>query len=153
MIDDRLRVPQDPEYFNAVGLAVVAFARLEWNAVWCCHRLRPNYIATIEPAKKTAGVIGKDLKSLFLRITDETIREKAVRFADEFRGIVTDRNALMHGKPATAVNGAQMLFWNGNELSISMVDEFSDRCVIAGRNLNAFLHNELAEPCSVVLKK
>jgi len=151
VVDDRLRIPQDPEYFNAVGLAVVAFARLEWNAVWCCHRLQPDYIRTIEPARKTAGTIGNDLKSLFQKISDRPLREKAVPFADEFKVLVTDRNALMHGKPGTAKNGDQRLFRNGNQLSISIVDDFSDRCVRTGEHLNALLHNELAEPCSVVL--
>ena len=151
MVDDRLRVPQDPEYFNAVGLAVVAFARLEWNAVWCCHRLQPNYIQTIEPARKTAGTIGNDLKSLFLRISDGSLRQKAVPFADEFKVLVTDRNALMHGNPGTAKNGDQRLFRNGDELSIRFVDDFSDRCVRAEGHLNALLYNELAEPCSVEL--
>jgi hypothetical protein len=151
MVDDRLRVPQDPDYFNAIGLAVVAFARLEWNAVWCCHRLQPNYIRTIEPARKTAGTIGNDLKSLFLRIYDGPLREKAVPFADEFKIIVIDRNALMHGKPGTAENGDQRLFRNGTELSINVVNDFSDRCVRAGGRLNALLYDELAEPCRVVL--
>lgn len=151
VVDDRLRVPQDPEYFKAVGLAAIAFARLEWNAVWCCHRLQPNYIRTIEPAKKTAGTIGNDLKSLFLRISDRTLRERVVPYADEFKVLIIDRNALMHGKPGTTKIGDQRLFRNGNELSISMVDDFSDRCVIAGEQLSALLYNELAEPCSVML--
>lgn len=39
MANERLLIPQDADYFHALGLAIVAFARLEWNAVWCCERL------------------------------------------------------------------------------------------------------------------
>ncbi|NIK07418.1 hypothetical protein FHY11_000884 [Xanthomonas arboricola] len=52
MSDERLSVPQDPEYFAAMGLATIAFARLELNAVWCCERLAPGYLQTIEPKKR-----------------------------------------------------------------------------------------------------
>ncbi|MDR6263933.1 hypothetical protein [Roseobacter sp. N2S] len=156
MSDDRLLVPQDLDYFHAIGLAAVAFARLEWNAVWCCHRLQTNYIQTIEPARMTAGTIAKDLMLLFLRILDENLRAKALSFADEFKAIVPDRNAKMHGKPGTATNGDQRLFRHGCELTINDVNDFSDRCVTAGRQLNDLLHNdllhnELAETCTVVL--
>lgn len=151
MSDDRLRVPQDPDYFHAVGLAAVAFARLEWGAVWCCHRLQPGYIQTIETRRKTAGVIAGDLEGLFQRISDASLRAKAVPFANEFKLIVPERNALMHGKPGTAPDGAQRLFRHGNVLSVDDVNEFSDRCERAGGLLNALLYDELAEPCSVAL--
>lgn len=150
MTSDRLRVPQDADYFNELGLAVVAFARLEWNAVWCCYRLQPTYIQSIET--KTAGTIGTDLKRLFGRISDSSLSSRATPFADEFKAIINDRNAIMHGKPGTAKDGAQRLFRHGNELSISYINDFSDRCVRAGANLNALLYDELAEPCNVTLR-
>jgi hypothetical protein len=149
--DDRLRIPQDPDYFHAIGLAAVAFARLEWDAVWCCHRLQSKYIQTIEPKKKTAGTIANELKGLFLRISDEGLRAKAVPFAEEFKSIVLDRNGIMHGKPGTTEKGDQRLFGHGVELSINDINDFSDRCVRSGSHLNALLYNELAEPCSVML--
>ncbi|WP_292288820.1 hypothetical protein [Marivita sp.] len=151
MSDDRLRVPQDPDYFHAIGLAAVAFARLEWDAVWCCHRLQNDYIQTIEAKRKTAGNIARDLGCLFLRISDQSLRAKAVPFADEFKLIVADRNALMHGKPGTGNDGEQRLFRHGDEWTIIDINEFSDRCVRAGGRLNALLYNELAEPCTVAL--
>lgn len=149
MSDDRLRVPRDPDYFHAIGLAVVAFARLEWNAVWCCHRLQNDYIQTIEAKRKTAGNIARDLRCLFLRISDQSLRAKAVPFADKFKLIVTDRNALMHGKPGTRSDGEQRLFRHGDEWTIIDINDFSDRCVRVGGRLNALLYNELAEPCTV----
>lgn len=151
MSDDRFRVPQDPEYFHAIGLAAVAFARCEWNAVWCCHRLQPGYIQTIEDKKKTAGTIATEMKRLFLRIVDKDLREKAVPFSEKFKIIVDDRNSLMHGKPGTANNGNQRLFRHGRELSIDYVNDFSDRCVSVEGYLNLLLHNDLAEPCEVML--
>ena len=152
MSNDRLRIPPDPDYFHAIGLAVVAFARLEWNAVWCCYRLQPNYIETIESERKTAGTIAKNLKYLFSRISDRDLREKAVPCADEFKALIADRNTLMHGKPGTTSNKEQRLFRHGNgELSIDDVNNFSDRCVTAGIPLVDLLYNELKEPCNVVL--
>ena len=153
MSGDRIRIPQDSDYFHAIGLAAVAFARLEWDAVWCCHRLQLGYIQTIEPRRKTAGVIAEDLKGLFERISDAGLRAKAVPFADEFKQIVPERNALMHGKPGTAQDGVQRLFRHGHVWSVDDVNEFSDRCVRAGMSLNALLYDELAEPCSVALSQ
>jgi len=114
--------------------------------------LQSNYIQTIEPKKRTAGTIANDLEGLFFRISDGGLRAKAVPFAEDFKSIVLDRNALMHGKPGTAKNGDQRLFRHGSELSINYVNDFLDRCVRAGGHLNALLYNELAEPCSVALK-
>jgi len=34
----------DNIYLKALGRAVWAFALLEWNAVWCCELLEPNYM-------------------------------------------------------------------------------------------------------------
>jgi hypothetical protein len=150
-MDDRLRVPQDRLYFEAVGLAAIAFARLEWNAVWCCERLQSGYIRTIEPRKKTAGTIGRELEALFSRVADPTLRARVVPFAKEFRDVVEHRNGLLHGKPGTAPNGDQRLFRDGSEWSVNEVNAFSDRCVLAGEPLNALLYNEFVAPCAVAM--
>jgi len=102
MTGERLRIPQDHDYFHAIGLAAVAFARLEWDAVWCCERLEAGYINTIEPRRKTAGRIGQDMAALFLRVPDETLRLRIHLYAVEFCSIVEERNGLLHGKPGTA---------------------------------------------------
>jgi hypothetical protein len=151
MSNDRLRIPQDAEYFQAVGLAAVAFARLEWDSVWCCERLEPGFINTIESQKKSAGIIANDLKKLFSRVSDASFKSRIAPFADEFEAIVRERNGLMHGKPGTAANGDQRLFRHSLEWSIEAVHEFSDRCVRAGMPLNALLYDELKEPCSEML--
>lgn len=152
MSNDRLLIPQDPNYFHAIGLAAVAFARLEWDAVWCCQRLKDGYINTIEPRRKTAGKIAEDLERLFSRIADTDLRLKVVPFAAEFSAVVQERNGLLHGKPGTAPNGDQRLFRHGTEWTIDKINEFSDRCVKAGTPLNALLYDEFKEPCSVALR-
>lgn len=151
MSNDRIRIPQDPDYFHAIGLAAVAFSRLEWDAVWCCERLEIGYINTIEPRKKTAGKIAEDLERLISRITDADLRSKVAPFATEFSEIVQERNGLLHGKPGTAPNGDQRLFRHGAEWTIDKINEFSDRCVRAGSPLNALLYDEFKEPCSIAL--
>ena len=151
MNNDRLRVPPESEYFHAIGLATVAFARLEWDAVWCCNRLEPCYINSIEPRRKTAGTIANDLVTLFSRVPDVRLASKISPFAVEFVDVVKERNGLMHGKPATAPNGDQRLFRHGAEWTVDAVNAFSDRCVRAGMPLNALLYDELKEPCQVML--
>jgi hypothetical protein len=152
MSDERTLVPQDAEYFHAIGLAAVAFARLEWDAVWCCERLDPGYINTIEQKKKTAGTIAGDLVGFFERIDDVRLKAKVVPFAQEFVAVVVERNGLLHGKPATAPNGDQRLFRHGEEWSVPKVQAFADRCVVAGTPLNALLYAEFTEPCQVALR-
>lgn len=152
MSNDRLRVPQDQDYFETIGLAAVAFARLEWSAVWCCERISPGYINTIEPKKKTAGVIANDLRQLIGRVSNDQLRIKCTPFVEEFKSIVPDRNAILHGKPGTTSNEDQRLFRNGIEVSIEVINAFSDRCVLAAEPLNALLHAELAENCQVELE-
>ena len=151
MTGERLRIPQDHDYFHAIGLAAVAFARLEWDAVWCCERLEAGYINTIEPRRKTAGRIGQDMAALFLRVPDETLRLRIHLYAVEFCSIVEERNGLLHGKPGTAQNGDQRLFRHGSEWTIVAVNEFADRCGRAGLHLNALLHADLGNGCSITL--
>jgi hypothetical protein len=150
-MDDRLRIPQDPDYFHSLGLAAVAFARLEWNAVWCCERLSQGYIQTIERDKKTAGRIARDLKSLFQRVQDATLQAKTLPLASKFIDLVDERNGLMHGKPGTSGTGDQRLFRGGSEWTIQEIDSFADDCVKAASPLNSLLYNELSVGHAILL--
>ena len=47
------RVPVDPEYIQAFGRAMFIFARLEWQAVWCCEKISPGAIQPL--SERTAG--------------------------------------------------------------------------------------------------
>ncbi|KFA27290.1 hypothetical protein FQK02_09665 [Xanthomonas vasicola] len=106
MTDDRLLIPQDPEYFAAMGLATIAFARLEWDAVWCCERMQPGYIGTIEEKRKTAGKIASDLKAISAQWSEGRLVAHILPLAEEFGAVVEERNGLLHGKPGTAPGGA-----------------------------------------------
>ena len=140
MKDDRFRVPIDEPYLTAVGLAVICFARLEWNAAWCCEKIERGYIHTIEAKRKTAGDIAQDLARLARGHPDLKIREDLGKGAEEFVRLVRRRNALMHANPATAPNGDQRLFRNHVEWSIQMVNDVSDEFVEAGGVLNHHVH-------------
>lgn len=143
MTDERLTIPQEPKYFQAVGLAVIAFARLEWEAAWCCERIAEGYIASIEPDRKTAGRIATDFVSLAKSIPDEDLSIKIASAAIVFKKITDDRNGLLHGKPGSAATGEQLLFGSGHPWTIALVNNFADRCAIAAKPLNALLQAEL----------
>lgn len=84
MANERLLIPQYADYFHALCLAAVAFARLEWDAVRCCESLQKDYISTIESKKKTSVFIARDLEALFGRISHQAFRLKVVPFAQAF---------------------------------------------------------------------
>lgn len=160
MQDFRLRIPGDPEYFQALGLAVTAFARLEWSAVWCCEHLTPGYLMTIEEKweegrrvqrGKTAGIIAEDFKEVAGRVLSVDIRGRLVPLADEFSALVKQRNGLLHGHPGTAPNGDQLMYRHGSAWTLKAVNTFADRCVAADLPLNELFHRALSEPGAVEL--
>ena len=143
MKDDRKRVALDGDYAMALGLATFCFARCEWDAVWCCERLRANYIKTIEPKRKTAGVIANDLIHLVAQIADPQSLAICQGPAIEFQRLVKERNGLLHGKPGTAPNGDQRLFRGPSEWAIDIVDNFSDEVTACQVLLNDMVHKHL----------
>jgi len=146
MTNERLLIPVDDPYLDALGLAMVAFARLEWNASYCCERLQPGYIATIESQRKTAGRIARDLVYLVVALTDSSLERAMVEPSNEFKDLVEARNGLLHSNPATAQNDDQRLFRDGHEWTIPEVNELADSFVRTGVKLNALLYSELATP-------
>jgi hypothetical protein len=136
--DDRLRVPIDEPYLHALGLATICFARLEWDAVWCCERAQPGYIQTV--TTKTAGQIANDLIYLAANHPQPPIVASLGVAAAEFKRLVARRNDLVHSNPGTATSGEQRLFRRGAEWTIAMVGELADEFVAAGSPLNAHHH-------------
>lgn len=59
MSDERKLIPADPEYLSALGLTTYAFARCEWQIVWCSERIHPGSVTKIVSEEMTAGTIGK----------------------------------------------------------------------------------------------
>ena len=141
MKDDRLRVSTDEAYLHSVGLAIICFARLEWDAVWCCEKMQPGYLTTV--SKKTAGQIANDLVGLAAVQSDPTVVASLEAPAAEFKRLVGMRNDLMHANPATAPNGDQRLFRRGAEWTIALVDDAADEFVAAAQPLNHHLHHVL----------
>jgi hypothetical protein len=144
MQDDRLRIPVLDSYLHALGLATYTFARLEWDAVWCCERLSSGYLQTI--VRKTAGVIATDLIRLVHACADAAVTAACLPAATEFQRLVLLRNGLLHGKPATGEGGEQMLFRDGTPWSLSMIDDASDQFAACSFRLNSILYNELSAP-------
>lgn len=126
---------------HAVGLATICFARLEWDAVWCCEKMETVYINTL--GRKTAGMIASDLAEKASAHPDPAIRRSLGVAAAEFKRLVGRRNDLMHAKPGTAPSGAQRLFWHGDEWTIEAVNLLADEFVVAGAPLNHHLHHLL----------
>ena len=120
---------------------MICFARLEWDAVWCCEKMKTGYLHTV--GTKTAGHIANDLVALTLAHADPRIVASLGPLAAEFKRLVSKRNDLVHGNPATASNGDQRLFRNGVEWSIASVNDAADEFVTAGSLLNHHLHHVL----------
>lgn len=143
MKDDRLRVTLDERYAHRLGLATFCFARCEWDAVWCCERLQPGYINTIEAEKKTAGTIAKDLRKLVERISDVVLKNLCRGPAEEFDRLTKQRNALLHGKPATSASGAQRLFKAADEWTPEAIEDLADEFTACQILLNDMVHKHL----------
>ena len=141
MKDDRLRVPIDNAYVEALGRATYVFATLEWNAVWCCKRMQADYIRKL--GRKTAGVIADDLVRLARRRPNPQVRIDCLGPAQEYKRLVGTRNSILHGKPGTASTGEQRLFRDGNPWTPKMIDDAADEFAACSRLLNALLYNQL----------
>ncbi len=141
MKDDRLRVPIDSVYVEALGRATYVFATLEWDAVWCCERMEPGYIRKL--SRKTAGVIADDLVSLSKKRPSAQLRKDCLGPASEFKSLVEVRNGIVHGKPGTAPSGEQRLFRDGNAWTPAMINDAADSFAACSSLLNALLYNQL----------
>jgi hypothetical protein len=139
MKDDRLRVPFDKPYIEALGSAAYVFACLEWNAVWCCERMEAGYIRKLK--KKTAGVIADDLVRLAGKRTPVQSRIDCLGPANEFKRLVNLRNGIFHGKPGTASTGEQRLFKDGHPWMLTMITDAPDEFAKCSISLNALHYN------------
>ncbi len=140
MKDDRLRMTLDDPYAAALGRAVFAFARLEWDAAWCCNKLEPGYIDNL--SKKTAGNIAADL--MRLASANQALWDVYEASCNEFKRLVVVRNELLHGKPgATDPESDQRLFKQGVAWAIELVDDAADDFTACQIQLNDMLFKGL----------
>lgn len=140
-MDERLRIPHEGLYVEALGLAAFAFARCEWNAVWCCQQLQPGYITSV--GRKTAGHIAGDLIKLAASASNPAWADELRNAAAEFKGVVDVRNALMHANPGTDIDGGQRLFRDGKPWQLSDINDAADQFTRCSLSLNAILHTHL----------
>jgi len=141
MPDERLRVSIQRDYIAAVGLAVYCFASLEWNAVWCCERIKPGSIEGLED--RTAGRVADTLVSLVKQLDTTDDQTELHKAAADFRGLVATRNNLVHAKPATAFDGSQGLFRHGDHWTIDEMEQAADAFTRCSLKLNSALHDFL----------
>ena len=143
MTGERFRIQVEEAYVAELGRAVFVFAVLEWNAVYCCDRLKPGYVTTVERKKKTAGGIAGDLLRFLRGLPGEDSRRECWEAAARFEELVDVRNALLHGKPGTANGGTQMLFHEGDEWTTEEIEAATDRFAACSIELNRLLHGVL----------
>jgi hypothetical protein len=139
--DERIKVPIDASYLHAVGLATICFARLEWDAVWCCEKMRTDYLQCART--KTAGQIANDLVNFAAAHLNPEVVASLGPPAAKFRRLVGKRNDLVHANPGTAVHGDQRLFRNGVEWTIDLINGTADEFAAASRPLNYHIHHVL----------
>jgi hypothetical protein len=142
MTDDRLRVPEDDEYFRALGLAIMCFARLEWSAVWCCEKVQRGYVQTA--ADKTAGEIANDLVTFAAAQENAKIALSLSVAAAEFKRLVRNRNGLVHANTGTANLREQRLFRQGKEWTLEAIHQLADEFARADAELTEHYHHKLA---------
>lgn len=142
MKNDRLRVPVRSEYASALGLAVYCFASLEWNAVWCCERIRAGSIENL--SDRTAGRVADTLVHLVETLDLSAEQVALSSAATDFRALVGTRNNLVHAKPATAANGEQALFRHGDQWTLDELEAVADAFTACSLKLNDALHGFLS---------
>jgi hypothetical protein len=110
-------VPVHPDYTSAIGLAVFSFASLEWNAVWCCERIEPGSVDSLED--RTAGRVADTLLHLVKGLKPSKEQLELEQAAADFRFLVGTRNNLVHAKPGTAADGAHVLLRHGDQWTLA----------------------------------
>ena len=143
MKGDRFRLAAASEYTSALGLAVYAFASLEWNAVWCCERIAPGSIN--ELSDRTAGRVADTLRHLVKSLPSSEGRGELERAALDFQALTRTRNNLLHAKPGTAQDGRQRLFRDGDQWTLEEIEAVADAFTECSIRLNACLHGFLAK--------
>lgn len=144
MSDSRLRITIDEAYVHALGLATYAFARCEWQVVWCCEKIKPGVIQKIVDDKKTAGSIGKFFFDLVRNMPRSKGREELAAEATNFLRLVELRNKIFHGKPCTASDGEQRLS-SDEIIDMSDLEQAADAFADCGNALNGLFYGFLDE--------
>ena len=143
MKGDRFRLAAEAEYLSAIGLAVYAFASLEWNAVWCCERIAPGSIDAL--SDRTAGRVADTLRHLVKELPASEGRKDLERAALDFQAFARTRNNLLHAKPGTTHEGHQRLFRDGDQWTLEEIEAVADAFTECSFRLNACLNGFLSD--------
>jgi len=141
MHGDKMRVPLEAKYLEALGRAVYVFAALEWNVVGCCERIKPDCINKI--SELTSGKISKVFNNLLDDIQDESTRLIAITLAAWFADLVKKRGGINHGKPGMGEDGGQQLFRFGKPWLIPELEQVTDEFAACGGWFNDLLNDHL----------
>lgn len=132
MAGERHRIPGDQEYWARLGLALVAFARLEWNVLYLSNTMEVGVINQFVPAQGRGPSSGQICNRAF-QISEAwngPLGAEIQEALDLFDAAVARRNRLVHANPATANNGEQWLHcrqigWITPEWVDEAADEFA----------------------------
>ena len=124
MKNERLQLAVDPAYTAALGLAVFAFASLEWNAVQCCERLEAGSIDAL--INRTAGRVADTLSRLSQLDSVNPGQRELEQAASDFQAYVGTRNNLFHAKPGKDSAGRCRLFRDGDQWTIDEINAVAD---------------------------
>ena len=133
-------VPLDSDYIQAFGRAMFIFARLEWQAVWCCEKISPGAIQPL--SERTAGHVSRTLLDSVDR-APPAARARLHEAANRFKELVVVRNKLAHGRPCTAPDGEQRLSFDGGIWTGDSIDHAADDFAECGAELNKLFYGAL----------
>lgn len=136
--NDRLQIPVDRAYAQAVGVTVICFARLQTVAISCCEALLLGYGQSAH--LKSAGTVAADLVALSLVTSEKLLPSDFRTAAQEFMRLTLRRNALLHAAAAPAPYGEQRLFRSGAQWTVTIVNDLADEFVAAEKALRHCLN-------------
>lgn len=137
----------DKDLTAALGVAVYAFARLEWGIAWCCEEIEPGRLRSFSKKQQTAGGISKIAGHLArqgrllkpTRVMPVELRQDFLRCAKVFDDLVYTRNQILHAKPCTGPDGRQLLS-SSQIWTPEAVLDFAERVATLDRSTNGVLY-------------
>jgi hypothetical protein len=140
MADDRKRLVVEPAYAASLGIALFAFAMLEFEATWCCEQMHPGSLEELE--ERTAGRVADTLVRLVKTLPPSPDGDRLRSASARFQELVRVRNSLFHSRPMS-IDDTNVLSRNGDEWTIDEINNAADQFVRCGEALNASLHSYL----------
>jgi len=137
--NDRFKLTVEPDYASALGLAVYAFASLEWAAVRCCERIERGSIEAL--SDRTAGRVADTLRHLAAGLPADARQQALEESAADFQAFARARNNLLHAKPGINGQGRHRLFRDGDQWTLDEINAVADAFTECGLRLEAWLES------------